>query len=124
MKIVNIAGQRVAIDDVTGRLQTDGAMKDQAPFDGVKITRLIGDGSSETLEELKGSALETNLREIVLVPADGTGVVYMNDGVASGATGELPATGQSMALDKTAADTLELLITNLQAVTLFEYTQS
>ena len=112
------------LKNIAGEFINPATSDNQEPFTGIIVTRLIGDGTSETLAELKGSALATTVKEITLMPGNGTGIVYINNGVASATTGELAATGQSMPLTKTAADTLELLIANLEVVTLIEYTHA
>ena len=72
------------------------------------VSRIVASTSSSTLASLKGSALDSSMQAIMLVPADSSDTIYWNTGVASASSARLPASGISLPINKALADTIQL----------------
>jgi len=78
-------------------------------------------GASETLEEIKTSALSANLKELIMWPENNTDdITWVATGAAGVGSPQVPKDGISLPINKTLADNIELFCTAGANLTIIE----
>lgn len=93
IKIVILNGQRVAIDDTTGRIQIDG----DGGYQTIRITAIITGASVNWVTALEAAlgtgTVDESTGHILFLPATGVSAYYNVGAAASAATILVPSAG-------------------------------